>query len=169
MSDIKIWLDWMKAYYSERRQVPGYENFEADRSGNIYKNGQLITPFNSSGYLQVCLTKPGERRVVKGVHQVISMTFDPNYYEGCTVHHEDENKHNNRFVNLTVETKAEHSRHHADLSRLANYIKQNGPVNKGHKMSSEFCEKCRKSAIERASRNKENGVKQHNQYTKDDK
>ena len=169
MSDIKTWLDWMKAYYSERRQVPGYENFEADRSGNIYKNGQLITPFNSSGYLQVCLTKPGERRVVKGVHQVISMTFDPNYYEGCTVHHEDENKHNNRFVNLTVETKAEHSRHHADPNRLVNYIKQNGPINKGRKMSAEFCEKCRKSAIERARRNKENGIKQHNQYTKNDK
>lgn len=41
--------DYTDAYYSERRMVPGYDNFEADRAGNIYKDGRLITPFNSLG------------------------------------------------------------------------------------------------------------------------
>lgn len=161
-------LDYVDSYYSERCKVPGYDNFEADRAGNIYKNSQLITPFKSSGYFQVCLTRSGHTRVVKGVHQVVSMTFDPNYYEGCVVHHIDGNKHNNQFSNLKVESRSEHARHHADPNRLVNHIKQHGPANKGKKMSSEFCEKCRKSAIERAKRDKENGVKRHNQYTKDE-
>ena len=146
---MKTWLDWMRLYYHERRCVPGYDHFEADRMGNIYKDGILINPFNSSGYLQICLTSPGKRRVVKGAHQIISMTFDPNYYEGCVVHHEDENKHNNRYVNLTVESRIDHARHHADPNRLVDYIKRNGPANKGKKMSKEFCEHCRQSALKR--------------------
>lgn len=161
---MKAWLDWMRLYYSEKRSVPGYDNFEVDRAGNVYKDGIPVVPFNSSGYLQICLTSPGKRRVVKGVHQVISMTFDPNYYEGCVVHHYDENKHNNRYVNLIVESRVDHSRHHADPNRLVDYIKINGPVNKGKKMSKEFCEHCRQSALKRAERDKINHVQKGNQF-----
>lgn len=147
------WLAFMEWYYSERSPVPGYDNYEADRSGNIFKNGSLVTPFNSSGYKQICLTSPGQKRVVKGVHQVVSMTFDPNYYDGCIIHHKNENKHDNHILNLKVESRSDHSRHHVDANRLANYVKEHGSPTKGMKMSDEFREHCKQAALKRIERN----------------
>jgi hypothetical protein len=96
--------------------------------------------------------------VIKGVHQIVAMTFIDEYYDGCHVHHKDENKHNNRIFNLEILSHSDHARLHSDPSRLVNYVKKNGPPNKGKKMSAEFCEKCRVSAIRRAEREKKLGI-----------
>ena len=60
--------------------------------------------------------------------------------------------------NLEIKSRSEHSRYHADATALIEYSKKNGPHNKGKKMSAEFCQKCRQSALKRGF----NG----NQYTK---
>lgn len=136
--------------YDFPREVPGYPGYFCDRQGVVYrKNGVRIKPFESSGYDQVYMRDENNKRAVKGIHQIVSMTFDPDFYPGCVVHHIDENKKNNIDTNLKVESKSEHSRHHADRDRLANYINEHGPHNKGKKMSPEFCEKCRQSALRR--------------------
>ena len=78
------------------------------------------------------------------------MTFKPEYYPGCVVHHKDENKGHNYAENLEVESRNDHSRHHANPDAMLEWQKKNGgPVNKGQKMSAEFCEKCRQSALNR--------------------
>lgn len=71
-------------------------------------------------------------------------------------------KKHNTWDNLKVESINEHARHHANPENIINYINEHGPHNKGKKMSPEFCEKCRQSALNRSDR-KFHG----NQYTKD--
>lgn len=89
-----------------------------------------------------------------GVHQLVAMTFDSNYTPDCHVHHLDENKSNNKAYNLECMSKSDHARLHADITPLSNYLKENGPYNKGMKMSDEFREKCRQSALRRAKENR---------------
>ena len=132
------------------KPIPGCSNYYADRFGNVYKpDGSKIIPFNSNGYEQVYMRDDDDKRKILGVHQVVGMTFLSEYYPGCVVHHKDENKHNNNDTNLIIESRSDHSRHHADPSSLINHINTHGPHNKGKKMSPEFCEPCRQSALKR--------------------
>lgn len=151
--------------YDFPREVPDHPGYFCDRQGTIYrKNGVRIKPFKSSGYDQVYMRDKDNKRSIKGVHQVVSMTFDPSYYPGCVVHHIDENKKNNTDTNLRVESPSEHARHHASPDSLIKYTKEHGPHNKGKKMSPEFCEKCRQSALNRKDRRGFSG----NQYVNKD-
>lgn len=157
-------LAWLK-YYTERRTIPNCSRYEITRSGDFYRDGIRVEPFNSSGYLQVYIRTDDGKRFIQGVHQLVSMVFDPNWFPGCVVHHRDENKHNNFIYNLKVETSEEHTRHHANPEHLIAYTRKNGPVNKGKKMSPEFCEKCRISAIKRAQREREENIKHNRSRT----
>lgn len=132
------------------RSVPEYEDYVVDIDGNIYsrKLNRYIKQFNSNGYKQVTL-RNSQGKVVKGVHQVVAMSFLDDYFDGCVVHHLDEDKHNNNVNNLECLTLSDHSRHHARPENLVNYISKCGPANKGKKMSQEFCEHCRQSALKR--------------------
>ena len=147
-------FDEFMTMYDFPREVPDHPGYFCDRKGVIYKeNGVRIKPFESSGYDQVYMRDKNNKRSIKGVHQVVSMTFDPEFYKGCVVHHKDENKKHNVDTNLKVESCSEHARHHADPQHLIKWQKEHGgPTNKGKKMSPEFCEKCRKSAIKRHRR-----------------
>ena len=142
---------FMTEYDMHPHDVPNHPGYTCDRTGNVYRpDGSLIKPFNSSGYKQVYMLDNDGKRSIKGVHQVVSMTFDDKYYDGCVVHHKDENKLHNWDENLQVESISEHARHHADPSRLAKWAKENGgPANKGKTMSDEFKEKCRQNALKR--------------------
>lgn len=118
-----------------------FSNYDVDEFGNVYKNGALIKPFKSNKYLQVLLFDNNHNRKILGVHVVVAMKY-LNYFEGCVVHHKDENTHNNHISNLEVASRSEHSRkHNINNMTLANYIKIHGPSNKGKKMSKEFCQK----------------------------
>ena len=131
---------------------PGYD---CDENGTVYKNGVPIKPFNSNGYQQVLLFDKDYNRKVTGVHVVVAMKY-LDYFPGCNVHHKDENRDHNYVGNLKVMTKSEHCKFHSkDNMRLANYVKTNGPANKGKKMSKEFCEKCSISAKRRFERERE--------------
>lgn len=149
-----IFDTYLNLYDLYPKEVPGHPGYTCSRIGNIYKpDGSRAIPFKSSGYDQVYMKNEKGDRSIKGVHQVVSMTFDPKYYPGCVVHHKDENKKHNWDDNLKVESRVEHSRHHANPLQLINWMQANGgPINKGKKMSPEFCEKCRKSALKRHRR-----------------
>lgn len=132
------------------KQIKGFPNYYADVDGNIYrKDMSIIKPFNSNGYYQVYLKNEDGKRHILGVHQVIAMTYIDDYYDGCVVHHIDNNKHNNSLSNLQIFSKSDHSRHHANPESLIKAIRENGPPNKGKKMSSEFCLHCKLGALRR--------------------
>ncbi len=135
-----------------------FPNYDCDENGNIYKK-VIIEPFKSNEYKQVLLfDKDGNRRVL-GVHQVIAMKY-LDYFPGCVVHHKDENKKNNELSNLEILHRSDHSRLHAkENNNLAKYVIENGPPNKGKKMSEEFCKKCSESAKKRRARERNERLK----------
>jgi len=85
-----------------------------------------------------------------GVHTVIAMKY-LDYYPGCVVHHIDENRSNNNLNNLQVMSLQEHSRQHIfeNMDTLIEINRNRIPVNKGQKMSEEFCRHCSESAKRR--------------------
>ena len=125
-----------------------FSRYEVRDGGTIIdcnKNTQ-VKIFKSNGYLQCRLVDNDGVPHIVGVHVAVAMFHCLDYFEGCIVHHEDENKQNNWSYNLTCETRSEHSKRHASKTRLSEYVKANGPANKGKKMSNEFCKKCSDSA-----------------------
>ena len=148
-----IFNEFMNTFDLYPHEVPGYPGYTCDRMGNVYRpDGTKIRPFKSSGYEQVYMKDEHNNRSVKGVHQVVSMTFDPEYYPGCVVHHIDENKKHNEAYNLKVESNSDHARHHANPENLIKHIREHGPHNKGKKMTQEFCEHCREAALKRKNK-----------------
>lgn len=120
-----------------------FPNYDVDELGRVYKNGVEIKPFKSNKYLQVLLFDTNHKRHIFGVHTVVAMKYLQDYTRGCIVHHIDENTHNNALNNLHILSRCEHSSLHSKGNmRLANYVKEHGPVNKGRKMSKDFCQKC---------------------------
>ena len=86
------------------KDVPNHPGYTVTDSGVVYKpDGSELSQFNSLGYKQVRMIDSNGERSIKGVHQVVAMSFDESYYPGCVVYHIDGNKHNNRIKNLKVE------------------------------------------------------------------
>lgn len=124
-----------------------FPNYDVDELGRVYKNGVEIKPFKSNKYLQVLLFDTNHKRYIYGVHTIVAMKYLRDYTVGCIVHHIDGNPHNNALSNLQILSRCKHSSLHGKGNmRLANYVRENGPANKGRKMSSEFCQKCSVSA-----------------------
>ena len=93
--------------------IPGYPNYQIDRFGNLFDaNNNRIRPYQyENQYDIVELTNSTGRRVF-GVHQLVAMTFNSDWFPGCIVHHVDENKYNNNDWNLECMSRAEHARLH---------------------------------------------------------
>lgn len=131
-----------------------FPNYDVDENGIVYKDDKPIKPFKSNKYLQVLLFDKDHKRHVVGVHTVVAMKLLDGYYKGCVVHHKDGNTHNNHVSNLEVMARNEHCRKHGkDNKSFANLNKGKPAWNRGMKMPKEFCEKCRKSAINRWRKN----------------
>lgn len=132
--------------------VPKYEDYIVDIFGNVYKISgcKKLSQFNSNKYRQVLLRdRLKHKRSIKGVHQVVAMSFLDNYFDGSVIHHIDENPKNNNVLNLECMTKSDHCKHHARSENFTNYIKEHGVWNKGRTMSDEFRQHCRESALKR--------------------
>lgn len=131
-----------------------YPNYDVDENGNVYKNNKMIKPFKSNKYLQVVMyNKEGDKKVF-GVHTVVAMKYLDDYFQGCVVHHKDEDTHNNKLNNLEILERGEHTKLHMKNSNfLSNYVKEHGAWNKGKKMTDEYREICRRSAYKRHHKN----------------
>ena len=127
-----------------------FPNYDVDIDGNVYKNNQIMKPFKSNKYLQVVIYDKDNNKKVFGVHTVVAMKYLNDYFEGCVVHHKDEDTHNNSLNNLEVLQRSVHSKMHMkDPNFLGNYVKEHGSWNKDKKMSDEYREKCKQSAYKR--------------------
>lgn len=125
------------------RNFPGYD---CDIFGNVYKHGEIIRPFKSNKYLQVCLFDINHNKKVVGVHSVIAMKY-LKYFDGCVVHHKDGNTKNNSIGNLLVMSRKEHSSHHGKNNiSFINMNRGKAAWNRGMKMSDEFKRHCSESA-----------------------
>jgi hypothetical protein len=113
-----------------------YPNYDVDEFGNIYKNGNIITPYNTRGdYLQVYLYDKNHKGKLFGVYVVVAMKY-LDYYEGCIIHHKDENKMNNHVSNLEVISRSDHSRQHMTGNTIAKeYYKTHESKKKGTKIT----------------------------------
>ena len=122
--------------------------------GKIYdiKLNRFSKIFRSNDYLQCRMVDNDGVVRIMGVHTAVCMFNHPEYFEGCVIHHIDGNKYNNYVSNLHPMTRSEHTELHCNRHVLADYIKRNGPANKGKKMSDDFREKCRQSAFKRWSK-----------------
>lgn len=168
-SDDEMWkvftefLDCMNPYPVPIAEFPSYS---IDRFGNVFdKNNEYVKPYHYDNQYDSVYLKENGRYGKRDIHVLVSKTFNDDYFSGCVVHHRDENKYNNVNTNLVAETKSEHARHHADPSALNEWSKTHSPANKGKKMSPEFCEKCRISAIKRAQREREENIKRNSGST----
>lgn len=129
--------------------------YEATEDGHVFDKERncFIKEFKSNKYLQCQVYDDEGIPHIFGVHQVVARLRCSDWFEGCIVHHKDEDGHNNRPDNLECYSRSTHSRYHVYQSGhshvLADHIKLCGPHNKGKKMSQEFCEKCSISAIQR--------------------
>ncbi len=129
-----------------------FPDYDVDENGNVYKLRNIIKPFKSSKYLQVVLYDKDRNKKVYGVHTVVAMKY-LEYFDGCVVHHKNENTHDNRVDNLEVLSRSEHSRLHGKENVKFQTMNLNKPAwNKGIKMSKEFCEHCSISARRRWNR-----------------
>lgn len=128
-----------------------FDRYSVSETGDIYdkKYQRYSKSFKSNKYLQCRLVDNEGQIHIMGVHVAVAMFHSPDYYPGCVVHHKDENTLHNDIANLECLDRSEHSAKHADSERLANYIRVQGPWNKGKKMSIEFCQKCSDSAKRR--------------------
>lgn len=83
----------------------GYSyNYSVDIYGNVYKDSQLLHPFdNSIGYLSVRLKSNG-KRINKYVHRLVWEAFNGPIPLGYEINHIDHNKYNNNLCNLELVT-----------------------------------------------------------------
>ena len=126
-----------------------YPNYDCDIYGNVFKDGKPAKVFKSNKYKQVLLFDKEHKRRVCGVHTVIAMKY-LNYYEGCAIHHKDEDTTNNCVDNLIILSRSEHSSLHSRHNeKFKTFWKGKPAWNRGMKMSEEFCRHCKESAIKR--------------------
>lgn len=148
-----------------------FSRYEATDDGHIFDKQQqcLIKEFRSNKYLQCVVYDDDGIPHVLGVHQVVARFRCDDWFEGCIVHHKDENGHNNAPYNLECYSRRRHSRKHiydsGNQFRLRDYVKKHGPHNKGKKMSEEFKKHCSESAKKRGFNGNQYVDKSGNQRT----
>lgn len=90
------------------KDIPQYEglyqvsNFGNVRSLNWRNTGEIKNLFlkhHNQGYLQVELAKDGKRKTFM-VHRLVAMSFVEGYHDGYVVNHINEDRTDNRAVNL---------------------------------------------------------------------
>lgn len=137
-----------------------FSSYYATEDGKIFNNdGSEVNYFNSNGYYQCILKDNNNKSHTMGVHAAVAMFLLPNWYDGCVVHHRDEDRHNNAIDNLEVESRSQHSRNHVtDTEFIGNYVKEHGPANKGKHPSEESRQKMSIAAKVRYQKLKESGV-----------
>ena len=87
----------------ERRNVPGFEEYQVDRSGVVYskRTGSPLKPNTTRfGYQRVTLYNPPGNGKSIPIHRVVALTFLPNPENLPQVNHKNEVRTDNRVENL---------------------------------------------------------------------
>ena len=101
---------------AERRPVPGYEGYEADSEGTIwrlfstsyYPAGRMQTHIGRGGYFRVSV-RIGKKHSAIGVHRLVALAFHGVPEPGMHARHLDGNCTNNRAENIAWGTAKENS------------------------------------------------------------
>jgi hypothetical protein len=107
---------------SKMKTIEGFENYEIDVYGNIFRKASLVTRLDrrgkrklikhreKKGYMVVGLYAGAAQRFI-AVHRLVAIAFVPNHKNKPQVNHKDGNKTNNHFSNLEWVTPKENTVH----------------------------------------------------------
>ena len=89
------------------------DRYEVTIDGNIFdkKKNKPVKIFKSNKYLQCCIYDENGKHVM-GVHNVVAQVYCKDWFEGCVVHHKDNNQHNNNADNLECLSNSKHTKLH---------------------------------------------------------
>ena len=81
------------------------ETHQINRLGEVYslRRNRYLIPKYYAGYANIRI----DRRDLT-IHRLVARTFDPEFFDGCHIHHIDEDKQNNRLDNLQCLTPDQH-------------------------------------------------------------
>ena len=99
----------------EWKAIEGYEGlYEVSNMGNVksykrYKDGKLLKPRKSLGYLSVMIYDMEENSSQPRIHTLVANAFVENPDNKPCIDHIDQNKHNNCADNLRWATKSDNA------------------------------------------------------------
>lgn len=97
---------------SEWRDIPGYDNYEVNRAGQVRRKAQILKPGSiPSGHLTVALCKGSGKPKSMYVHRLVAQAFLENPDDKPLVNHKNGNPKDNRLDNLEWSTYAENVAH----------------------------------------------------------
>ena len=119
--------------------IPGYEgDYQVSSLGrvkSIKSNSVILKPdIKRNGYHVVCLWKTGRKKNYL-LHRIVAKCFVDNPYDYTDVNHIDENKANNKVVNLEWCT----HKYNMNYGQVKNKI---SIANKGRRLTPEHRKKC---------------------------
>ena len=124
---------------SEWRDVPDYEGrYLVSDDGRLLslRSGLMRPPLNDEGYRQIVLVKDGKQRCLL-LHRLVALAFVPNPDGKPTVNHINEDKEDNRAVNLEWTTMRENDNHATRNARIADSHRGRGGKRKPVRMLTE--------------------------------
>ena len=116
--------------------IIGYEGcYQINRLGQVKRiaSGRILkAKINSTGYLQIELSKDGVRKYYL-IHRLLGIQFIPNPENKPTIDHIDRNKNNNSLENLRWATRKEQNNNRSNnvtpeqyrLNKIKKYQKEN--------------------------------------------
>lgn len=89
--------------------------------------GKNISTTDLYGYKICSLYRDGKYHNVR-VHRLVAEAFCDDYFDGCEVHHKDNNRSNNIYTNLKCSTKLEHLSTHNKGKKRIKSVSSSGEV-----------------------------------------
>ena len=97
------------------KDIEGYEeHYKVSNLGNVFsiKSNIILKPrLKVNGYYDVALCKNSKYKHIR-VHKLVAINFIPNPDNFSDVHHEDEDKSNNKVTNLKWIDEGKHNKLH---------------------------------------------------------
>lgn len=94
--------------------VYSIDGYTITKDGCVFvkSTGKPVKIFKSNKYLQCCVFDENGKKHVVGIHTLVARVHCKDWFEGCVVHHKDNNQHNNHADNLECLSLREHVKLH---------------------------------------------------------